>query len=703
MAATRFDSSRQDLRPLLEAESIAIVGISQPGRFGGVLYANLMEFGYAGDVYGVNPRYESLYDRPCYSSLRELPAKPDCVFLAVPNQRVLVSLQEAAECGIRAAVIFASAYSDPDEAEPSLQEGMMEIAAAHDMVVCGPNCMGFVSLENRLCVNGFETNPDTPAGGVTLITHSGSVWESFLQNQRGVAFNYIISSGNEMVTTVADYMQHALANPTTKVIGLFLETVRDPETFESALAEAVERDIPIVALKTGRTNRGARLALAHSGALAGEDAAYDALFAHYGVRRCVSIDEMMDTLELFGAGLRPPTDGIAAIHDSGGQRSLMVDLADAAGVEFAEISQQTTAKLEAVLEPGLLPINPLDAWGTGNGAEEIYADCLLALDADPATGLTIFACDLPSMDDASDYYPQIIASVRERLTKPLAFMVHLTGAASESQVAHLRELGLPVLMGTETGLRAAAHLLEYSRFQRERVSRETPIARQVREPQELDRMRKILASTTEALDEHESKEILASYGLTTTHEIPVASADEAIRAADQIGYPVALKTAGGELHKTDRGGVVLGLGDSGAVESAYTEMSERLGPMALVQEMVPEGTDLLLGMVNDPQFGPMLTLGTGGIFVEVLEDVRMLKLPTTASAVMEALESLRGVALLRGARGRPAADLGAVTKAALGLADLALDLSDSIQEIDINPLRALADRAVVLDALIVRK
>jgi acyl-CoA synthetase (NDP forming) len=258
-------------------------------------------------------------------------------------------------------------------------------------------------------------------------------------------------------------------------------------------------------------------------------------------------------------------------------------------------------------------------------------------------------------------------------------------------------------MGTETGLRAAAHLLEYSRFQRERVSRETPIARQVREPQELDRMRKILASTTEALDEHESKEILASYGLTTTHEIPVASADEAIRAADRIGYPVALKTAGGELHKTDRGGVVLGLGDSGAVESAYTEMAERLGPMALVQEMVPEGTDLLLGMVNDPQFGPMLTLGTGGIFVEVLEDVRMLKLPTTASAVMEALESLRGVALLRGARGRPAADLGAVTKAALGLADLALDLSDSIQEIDINPLRALADRAVVLDALIVRK
>jgi acyl-CoA synthetase (NDP forming) len=498
-------------------------------------------------------------------------------------------------------------------------------------------------------------------------------------------------------------MQHALSDPTTKAMGLFLETVRDPETFELALAEAAERDIPIAVLKTGRTKRGARLALAHSGALAGEDAAYDALFARYGVRRCFSLDEMMDTLEIFGSGLRPPTNAVAAIHDSGGQRSLMVDLADTVGVEFAEISPQTTRKLESVLEPGLLPINPLDAWGTGNDADRIYVDCLLALDSDPATGLTIFACDLPCMDDASNYYPEIIASVHERLSKPLVFMVHLTAAASAPQAGHLRELGVPVLVGTETGLRAAAHLLAYCRFQRERASQEKPSTRSGLDLEGVERIREALSSSDAVLGEHESKQILESYGLSSPLEIPVASAGEAVRAADEIGYPVALKTAGGELHKSDRGGVVLGLGGPAAVETAYTEMKQTLGSAALVQEMAPEGTDLLLGMVNDPQFGPMLTLGIGGIFVEVLEDVRTLKLPTTASEVGEALASLRGAALLRGARGRPAVDLGMVATAALGLSQLALDCADLVQEIDINPLRALADRALVLDALIVKK
>jgi acyl-CoA synthetase (NDP forming) len=701
MSLDRFGKRRQDLRPLLQAESIAIVGISQPDRFGGTLYRSVVDFGYKGEIHGVNPRYDSLYDQPCYASLTALPAKPDCALLAVPNQRLQASLLEAAECGIKAAVIYASAFSEGADAQPSLEAGLTEIAKAHDMVVCGPNCMGFVSTGNRLSVNGFETDPSTPSGGVTMITHSGSVWEAFLQNRRGVAFNYIISAGNEMVTTVADYMQHALTDPTTRVIGLFLETVRDPVTFEAALAEAAVRDIPIVALKTGRTRRGARLALAHSGALAGEDAAYDALFARYGVRRCASIDEMMDTLELFASDRRAPTEAIAAILDSGGQRSLMVDLAEAAGVEFARISEATTAKLEAVLEPGLLPINPLDAWGTGNGAEDIYADCLMALDADPTTGLTLFACDLPTMDDASNYYPEIVASVHDRLEKPLAFLVHLTGAASEAQLANLRALGVPVLMGTETGLRAAAHLLQYSRFQRERAVTKPQIARRVPEPDDLGHMRQLLAAASEPLDEHASKQLLAAYGLTTTHEIRIANVDEALEAADTIGYPVAIKTAAGALHKSDQGGVVLGLADRAGLAAAYSEMAKQLGPLALVQEMAPEGTDLILGVVNDPQFGPMLTLGMGGIFVEVLRDVRMLMLPTTTAEVMDALTSLRGAALLSGARGRPEADLEAVTKAALGLADLALDLADSIREIDINPLRALPDRAIVLDALIV--
>jgi len=692
---------RQDLTPLLHARSVAIVGISGPERFGGVLYQNLTQFGYEGEIFGVNPRYETLYDRPCYPTLRDLPARPDCALLAVPNARIVDALAEAADCGIPAAAIFASAWSEPGE-EPSLQHQLQEVAQAHSMVVCGPNCMGFVSTGRRLSVSGYPVDPKTPAGHVALISHSGSVWEGFLQNQRGVAFNYIVSPGNEMVTTVADYMQFVLAEESTRVIGLFLETVRDPETFLAALEEAAERDVPVVVLKTGRSERGARLAQAHSGALAGDNAAIDAVFDRYGVRRATSIDEMMDTLDLLSTGMRPMRRGVAAILDSGGQRAHMVDLAESAGVEFAAINEATEARLAAVLEPGLDPINPLDAWGTGNASDDIYVESTLALDADPSTGLTLFAVDLPPTDDDEMYYPEIAKSVQGRLQNPLAFMVHASASASALQTGRLRDLGIPVLMGTATGLRAAHHAVEYAAFQRAR-SQALDETREVRRPENLGELRRRLETTTEALDEYASKELLRAYGLTTTRERAVATLEDVLGAAEKIGYPVALKTAAGDLHKTERGGVRLGVADPDELTAAYRDFEARLGARVLVQEMVPDGYELLLGLVFDAQFGPMLTIATGGIFVEVLKDFRMLLLPTTSAEVGEALASLRGAPLLHGARGRPPADMKAIVRAALSLAALASDLGDCISEVDVNPLVALPDRAVVVDALIVPK
>jgi len=263
---------RQNLTPLLHPNSLAIVGISQPGRFGGILAQNVSDFGYEGTIYGVNPRYDSLYDRPCYASLRDLPERPDLAILAVPNSGLVASLEEVAECGIPAAVIFASAYSEPAEGELSLKEQLGKIANENNIALCGPNGMGFVAPCQRLAVSGYRVNTKTPMGNATMICHSGSVWEAFLQNQRGVNFNYIISAGSETSTTLSDYMQFALENESTRVIGLFLETVRDPATFTAALVEATERDVPVVALKTGRSERGAQLARAHSGALAGKPA-----------------------------------------------------------------------------------------------------------------------------------------------------------------------------------------------------------------------------------------------------------------------------------------------------------------------------------------------------------------------------------------------------------------------------------------------
>ncbi|MBE7552334.1 MAG: acetate--CoA ligase family protein [Anaerolineales bacterium] len=716
MSLPNMPSSKQNLTPLLRARSVAIVGISQPDRFGGRVYANLRDFGYTGQIYGINPRYNSLYDQPCYPTLSDLPDRPDCTILAVPNGRLLETLQEAVVLKIPAAVIFASAYLEKAKAEAegnnnsSLQDQLAETARANGMAICGPNCMGFFALHERLAVSGYESNPALPAGNVTLISHSGSMWDALLQNNRQVHFNYAISSGNEMVTSLADYMQFALTDPTTRVIGLFLETVRDPQTFKAALNEAAERDVPVVALKVGRSERGARLAQAHSGALAGVDAAYDALFAAYGVRRVKSPDELLDTLELLSTGMRAATRTITALCDSGGERGMLVDLAEAEGVEFTPIAESTSARLAEILEPGLDPINPLDAWGTGNNYERIFQECLQTLDADPLTGLNIFAVDLTHASDFSPAYIEVALAAQPHLRHPLTFLVHLAAAAGDQQISRLRRAGIPVLLGTETGLRAIRHVLEYSEYQRHRQAAEEQRSGGAGNnfiphhlPPAVQGGSSLILSAPGPLDEFASKEILRAYGIATPKEVVVTSLAEAIHAAEVIGYPVAVKTATGELHKSDRGGVRLNVPDAAALTEIYLDFEIHFGPRVLIQQMIPAGVELLLGLVNDPQFGPMLALGMGGIWVEVLRDHRLLLLPTTPAAVREALLSLRGAALLAGLRGQPAVDIEAVVDTAMRLSALAADLGDLIAEVDINPLIALPGGAVAVDALIVPK
>jgi acyl-CoA synthetase (NDP forming) len=688
---------RQDLTPLLNARSVAIVGVTQLPRFGGRVYQNLRDSGYTGRVYGVNPRYTHLYDQPCYPSLRDLPERPDLAVLAVPNGRLLSALQEVVTLSIPAAVVFASAYSDPVDGQPSLQTRLAEMARASDLALCGPNCMGFLSLGQRLVISGYEVAPDVPGGDVTFITHSGTVFDTLWQNTRGVHFNYLVSAGNEIATTMADYIQFALKDSTTRAIGLFLETVRDPAAFRAALHEAAERDVPIVALKVGRTERGAQLAQAHSGAMAGADAVYDALFNYYGVRRVKSPDEMMDALELFSHGLRPATRYIASIHDSGGERGLLVDLAESEGVRFAPINADTTRKLAAVLEPGLLPVNPLDAWGTGNDFGRIYQDCLLALDADPATGLNVWAADFYAAGNITETYLAAAAALQPQLTRPLVFLANLSSSVSPQMTACARQMGIPVLMGTENGLRAIRHLLDYCEFQRARPTRAietTP------SPVNLANLRHILKISVGPLDESASRPFLEAYGIPLAAGAVASSCDEALAVAARIGYPVAVK-ATGQVHKSDQGGVRLNIAQAEALSSAYTDLAARFGARVLVERMAPAGVEIILGLVNDAQFGPLLALGLGGVFVEVLKDSQLLMLPTTRGDVREALWSLRGAPLLKGARGRPPVDVEAIVDAAMRVAALAADLGDLIEALDINPLIALPGGAVAVDALIV--
>ncbi len=449
------------LRRMLEARAVAVIGASaREGSVGRQTLVELLEGGFDGEVYPVNPRYEEILGLRCYPTIAEVGRPVDLAIVAVGNAGLEDALRGAAEAGAASAVIFASAHEEPREGVPPLTERLARIAREHGMALCGANCMGFVNLERRLRACGFYEPKDLEPGPIAFVSHSGSAFSAMLHNRRGLRFNLAVSAGQELVTTAADYLRYALSLDSTRVVALFLETVRDPEGFREALRRAEERDVPVVALKVGREPLTKELVLAHSGALAGEDGAYEALFEAHGVLRVGSLDEMADTLALLVAGRRAAPGGLASVHDSGGERALLIDTAAEVGVPLARISPRTSARLAELLDPGLPPVNPLDFWGTGRDVHEVVTGCLRALLDDPAVGALAFCVDLTTEDRPEAGYIRMAEEVYPGTAKPMAMLANLSSGIDRGDVERLHRAGIPVLEGTRTGLLAFRHLFE---------------------------------------------------------------------------------------------------------------------------------------------------------------------------------------------------------------------------------------------------
>ncbi|MDQ5875107.1 MAG: CoA-binding protein, partial [Actinomycetota bacterium] len=540
------------LHRMLEARSVAVVGASsREGSFGSEMLGVLQEGSFAGSIYPVNPRYSEIAGLPCYESLAALPAPVDLVLLGVPDPALEEQLQAAALCGASSAVIFSSCYEEASPGRPSLGARLAAIAAGAGMALCGNNCMGFVNLEHSLRAGGYRLPSDLEVGGVTFISHSGSAFSALLHNRRGLRFNLVVSSGQELVTNAADYLAYALERPTTKAVALLLETVRSPEAFVTCLDEAKRRGIPLVVCKVGRHERSKALVTAHSGALAGDDGAYEALFDAFGVLRVDSLDEMADTLELV-TGRRAGRGGIATVHDSGGERALVADVAHERGVTFAPLQPKTVARLEKVLEPGLAAVNPLDAWGSGNGYEAIFSESLKALLDDDNVAVVALCVDLTPENRPETGYVPVLKEAWEHSPKPLALLSNLSSAIGPRDAASLRTAGIPVLEGTDTGVAALAHLLALH------VYRELPALRP--HPPPAPEVRRVWRARLGAgpLDEASSLDLLRAYGIAAVAALRAGSCAEAVRAAAEVGYPVVLKTAAPAIsHKAQVAGVRL--------------------------------------------------------------------------------------------------------------------------------------------------
>ncbi len=547
---------------------------------------------------------------------------------------------------------------------------------------------------------GFATPEEIREGPVAFISHSGSAFAAVAFNDRGIGFNVIVSSGQEIVSTMADYMGYALGLSSTRVLALLLETVRDPASFREQLARAAEAEVPVIALKVGRTEGSKAMVTAHSGALAGEHGAYEALFDAYGVHEVQTIDEMTDAMELFSSPRRAPagSNGIASVHDSGGERAMFVDVAHDLGVPFASLSQDSLAAIDDTLDPGLESGNPLDAWGTGIDADRIFHDAFLIMHEDLQTAALAFVVDLTRQEEPYDEgYLQVAKDVFAKTTKPFCMLSNLASAVALEDAAYLRDLGIPVLEGTRSGLVALRALLA-DRDARARtvVAPPAPVAGEVR-----DRWRARLRDGTE-IDELEGLRLLREYGIPTVEAREAGSVAVAVGAANELGWPVAMKTAApGVQHKSDVGGVALGLSDPTELRAAYEDISARLGPRVVVAPMAPQGVEVALGIVRDPTFGPLVLVAAGGVLVEVLKDRELALPPLDHARSLALIDRLRSRPLLEGVRGAPAADVDSLAEAVSRLSLLAHDLGEHIAALDVNPMIVSPAGCVAVDALVV--
>jgi acetate---CoA ligase (ADP-forming) len=742
-------SGRHLVSAMLEARSVALVGASpRPGTFGQRMVEEVARSPARPAVHLVNPRYTEIGGLRCVASLADLADPVDLVLLAVPDAALERQLTLAAQRGDRSAVIFGNAHDEAAVGEPGLRDRLAGTARAAGMQLCGAGCMGFVNVAHGLRAIGYTEPDPLPAGPVALVTHSGSVFSAMLRTRRAIGYTVAVSSGQELVTAAPSYLDYALGLPETKVLALVMEAIREPAGFRRVLARAAERDIPVVLLAAGRSASGRVMVAAHSGALAAADGGWEALARGYGIHRVGDLAELADTLELFAIGRRAARrsgrggqhgpdgrqPGIATVHDSGLERAHAADLAEDVGVPFADIAEATRERLAGILDPGLTPANPLDVWGTGADTRGLFGASLVALAEDPSVDAVALAVDLVHELDGDESYRLAVLDAAARTAKPLAVLGNLASAVDPGLAAQLRQHGIPVLEGLRTGLLALRHLLDHAARRRPLAAHSpatptaaatslhpaahSPGATPTAAATSLHPAARSPGATATSLRADRGRALLAAgvtggpallgllaeYGIATAAAVQASDEAGVLAAAGSIGYPVVLKTANpGIAHKSDVGGVLLGIPGPAELARAYAGLSARLGPLALVCESVPAGTELAVGVARDPGLGPLVVVGAGGVLVELLADRAVALPPVDPPTAREMISELRVSSLLAGARGAPPAGLDAIIRAITGVSALAMDLGDRLEALDVNPLICGPGGAIAVDALAVSR
>jgi acetate---CoA ligase (ADP-forming) len=678
---------------LFAPRGVAVVGASRSGT-GGTIVENFRRLGFGGQVICVNPKYEEVHGYPCVASMGEVPFEPDAVILAVGRNRVVPMLEAAAARGARSAVTFALGFAEIDEAGRALQQSLAGIARAADMAVIGPNCQGLISFTARAPLYMDSVHAYNP-GRVALLAESGSIVTSLINNRRGIRWSHAVSSGNEAVTDAADIISYFVDNPDVDVICAQLEAIRRPEAFFAVCDRAREEGKPVVVFATGRTAEARAAATAHSGALALPHRLVESALRRHGVAPVESLDELLETAIALQSR-RSPADGrLAVLTASGGHIELVHDNMIGTGLSIPAFTPETASDLSETLAPFLSPRNPLDWWGTPDPDESLPLILRKTVE-DPNIDIALQVGDFtvgPTGDDArSGGALDAARKVQEERDELFVVLDGVGGAPSAADVEAALDDGILVLSGFHSGLRALGHLVDaHKPLPHPRAQAQLPAARH----RWLQRGDHQVVGGADALD------VLEAAGLDVVRRHAVGDVDEALSAAETLGYPVVVKIGDAEVsHKTENSGVIMGVPSSDELRAAVSRLLGQGARTILIEEQIDGGVEILLGIESRPPLGAFVLVGLGGIWTEILDDVQIRPIGLRAGEASEMIQSLRAYPLLNGARGQPVLSTSALAQALERLDDLAHVLGDELGSVDINPLIVLPDRAVAVDALL---
>jgi len=700
--------SQRDERPrgldaLMAPGSIAVIGASDDAtRIGGRPLRYLLDAGYAGRVYPVNPRRATVQQLPAFASLGDIGASVDLAIVAVPAAAVVATLEECAAHAVGAAVVFSSGFAEMGDDGGGVQDAMSAIARDSGMRILGPNCLGHYNAGLGVFATfSSSIELDRPAAGpVGVVSQSGAYGGhvAFLARSRGVHVGLLITTGNECDVEAAECIEWMARRDEVRVIAACAEGLRDGDALCRALATARANRKPVVFLKMGRSDAGARAAMSHTASLAGRDGVYDAVFREFGVHRARDTDEMIDVAYAASFGILPAQERLGLVSVSGGMGIQMADAAERNGVTLVPMPQHTQARLKRRL-PFASPVNPVDITAQVFNDRALLDENMDAmLEEGGYTAIVAFFTYVAGVEFMAAPLRESMARARARFPDRL---IVLSIVAPDDIVRGYEAVGCPCFEDPDRAVRAVAALARFARAF-DAPLRALPPAWPA-PPLAFGGVRE--------LDEQAALALLAGAGLPAPPQHPAADADEAVRAARALGCPVAMKIRSAQIaHKSDVGGVRLGLDGDTAVREAFTHMLAQVALRApaaridgvLLTPMAADGVDMILGVQRDALFGPVLMVGLGGVFVEVLEDVVLARAPVDEQAALAMLHRLKAWSLLDGARGRGPMDVAALCAAMVALSRFAAANRDSIESIDVNPLRVFArgHGAWMLDALV---